>query len=110
MQVNMEEAHDFGYGLRKDFWNHGIATEAGKAVIAQVRNDGLPFITATHDINNQRSGAVMKKLGMKYMYSYEEQWQPKNILVTFRMYQLNLDGNDSRIYRKYWNNSVVHFI
>lgn len=35
----------------------------------------------------------MKQLGMKYQYSYEEQWQPKNLLVTFRMYQLNFAGN-----------------
>lgn len=52
----------------------------------------------------------MQKLGMKYQYSYEEQWQPKDILVVFRMYQLNLDGNDNRVYKKYWNNSAVHFI
>lgn len=52
----------------------------------------------------------MKQLGMKYQYSYEEQWQPKNIPVIFRMYQLNLDGDQTRVYRKYWDHSVVHFI
>ena len=29
------------------------------------------------------------KLGMSYQYSYEEQWQPKDIKVTFRLYRLN---------------------
>lgn len=52
----------------------------------------------------------MKQLGMQYRYSYEEQWQPKDILVTFRMYQLNFDGEQERIYKKYWDNSAVHFI
>ena len=47
---------------------------------------------------------------MKYQYSYEEQWQPKDFLVTFRLYQLNLDGNDARVFTKYWDNSKVHFI
>ena len=108
--VDMEEPHDFGYGLRKEFWHQGIVTEAAKAVIEQVKKDGLPYITATHDRNNPRSGGVMKKVGMKYQYSYEEQWQPKNFLVTFRMYQLNLDGEESRVYKKYWDNSAVHFI
>ena len=42
--------------------------------------------------------------------SNEEQWQPKNILVTFRMYQLNLDGNESQVFKKYWDTSTVHFI
>ena len=43
-------------------------------------------------------------------YSYEEQWQPKDLLVTFRLYQLNLDGNGSRVYQKDWNESAVHFV
>jgi len=32
INVDMEEHHDFGYGLRKEFWHQGIITEAGKAV------------------------------------------------------------------------------
>ena len=86
-----------------------ITRDEFNAVIEQLKKDGIPYITATHDINNPRSGRVVMKLGMNYQYSYEEQWQPKDFLVTFRMYQLNLDGN-SRIYKKYWNNSTVHFI
>ena len=110
INVDMEEHHDFGYGLRKEFWHQGIITEAGKAVVAQVKKDGIPYITATHDRNNPRSRNVMKNIGMKYQYSYEEQWQPKNIPVIFRMYQLNLDEDQTRVYRKYWDHSVVHFI
>ena len=72
--------------------------------------DGVPYITATHDKNNPRSSGVMKQLGMKYQYSYEEQWQPKNIPVTFRMYQLNFDGENDRVYKKYWEQYPVHFI
>ena len=110
IKVDMEEHHDFGYGLRREFWHRGIVTEAGKAVIEQVKKDGLPYITATHDRNNPRSGGVMRNVGMKYQYSYEEQWQPKDFPVVFRMYQLNLDGNESRVYKKYWNTSAVHFV
>lgn len=110
IKVDMEEHHDFGYGLRKEFWHQGIVTEAGKALINQVKKDGLPYITATHDRNNPRSGGVMRNVGMKYQYSYEEQWQPKDILVTFRMYQLNLDGNKERVYKKYWDTYPVHFV
>lgn len=110
IKVDMEEHHDFGYGLRKEFWHCGIMTEAGRAVVGQVKGDGLPYITATHDRNNPHSGGVMKNVGMRYCYSYEEQWQPKDILVTFRMYQLNLDGEEGRVYRKYWDTSAVHFV
>ena len=110
IHVSADDSHDFGYGLKQEFWNQGIMTEAAKAVIEQLKRDGISYITATHDIKNPRSGSVMKKLGMKYCYSYREQWMPKNIPVIFRMYQLNLDENESRIYKKYWNEAEVRFV
>ncbi len=110
IKVDMGESHDLGYGLRKEFWHQGIVSEAAKAVVEQVRKDGLPYITATHDRNNPRSGMVMQKVGMKYCYSYEEQWQPKNIPVIFRMYQLNFDGNNDFVYKKYRDMYENHFI
>lgn len=110
INVSSNDSYDFGYGLCKEFWHQGFVTEAGKAVIRQLKKAGVPYITATHDVNNPRSGGVMERLGMKYCYSYEEQWMPKNILVVFRMYQLNLDGSVDRVYRQYWDNSAVHFV
>ena len=110
IKVDMEEPHDFGYGLRKEFWHQGLVSEAAKAVVEQVKKDGLPYITATHDVNNPRSGNVMKKVGMKYCYSYEELWQPKGFFVTFRMYQLNFDGHDDFVYKKYWDMYENHFV
>lgn len=110
VNVDTEEPHDFGYALRKEFWHKGIVTEAGMAVAEQVKRDGLPYITATHDRNNPRSGNVMRKVGMKYCYSYEEQWQPKDFPVVFRMYQLNFDGNNDFVYKEYWNKYQNHFV
>ncbi len=52
----------------------------------------------------------MRNLGMVYQYSYAEQWQPKDIPVVFRMYQLNLNGSKARVYRKYWDTSAVQFV
>ena len=105
VNIGINEPHDLGYGLLKAFWRNGIVTEAANAVIHQVKKDGIPYITATHDIKNPRSGNVMKRLGMLYQYSYKEQWQPKNILTTFCMYQLNLDGQDKRVYKGYLDQS-----
>ena len=105
-----DDSHDLGYGLKREHWHKGIVTEASKMVIEQVKKTAIPYITATHDVNNPRSGNVMKNIGMKYCYSYEEQWQPKNKLVTFRMYQLNLDGNHERIYKTYWDKYPNPFI
>lgn len=110
VKADMDDSHDFGYAIRKEFWHTGIVTEASKALIEQLKKDGIPYITATHDKNNPRSGGVMRQAGMKYCYTYEEQWQPKDFLVTFRMYQLNFDGQEDRVYQRYWNLYDTHYI
>lgn len=109
IHVSREDHHDLGYGLLEQYWRQGIVSEAARAVIEQVKKDGIPYITATHDVNNSHSGYVMEALGMVYQYTYEELWQPKNVLVHFRMYQLNFDGSDF-VYKKYWNMYENHFI
>lgn len=101
IHVSGEESHDFGYGLKKEFWHQGIVSEAGKLLLDSLKDSEIPFITATHDIQNPHSGLVMKKLGMIYQYSYQEQWQPKNIPVTFRMYQMNFHCPENFVYEKY---------
>ena len=110
IHADTDEAHDFGYALSSEWWRQGIASEAAAAVIERVRQDGLPFLTATHDVNNPRSGGVMRRVGMRYCYSYREQWQPKDFPVVFRMYQLNLDGREDRVYRGYWEKYPEHFV
>ena len=110
VDVSADASHDFGYGLLKAFWNQGIVTEASVAVINYLKTTNLEFITATHDKNNPASGRVMQKLGMKYQYSYEEHWLPKDLMVTFRMYQLNFTPGDDQVYREYWQKFTKHFV
>ncbi|MEI0479043.1 GNAT family N-acetyltransferase [Brachyspira pulli] len=107
---NNNDNNDFGYGLKKEYWNKGIITEAAKTVIEELKRNNVKYITATHDRNNIASGEIMKKIGMTYKYSYEELWQPKNFLVVFRMYQLNLDDNKERVYKGYLEKYSNHFI
>lgn len=108
IQISDGDSHDLGYGLRKEYWHKGIVSEAAQALIDEVKGK-IPYLTATHDVDNPRSGKVMEKIGMTYRYSYHEQWQPKNILVTFRMYQINLDGQQDRVYLEYWD-KYSHFV
>ena len=110
VHVSGDESHDFGYGLKKYYWHQGIVSEAALGVIEALKSMDIPYITATHDVNNPHSGDVMKKIGMTYKYSYEELWQPKNFLVTFRMYQYNFHVKDDFVYDKYWNIYENHFI
>lgn len=108
--INSELAYgDLGYALLKEYWGQGLVAECCLAVVEQLKKDGFTYITATHDKNNLKSGRVMQKIGMQYKYSYVEQWQPKNIEVTFRLYQLNFDGVD-RTHLEYWDKSPNHFI
>lgn len=109
VNLNTDKSCDLVYGLRKEFWHKGIVTEASRALIAQAKKDGFLYVTATHDINNPRSGSVMKALGMSYKYTYLELWQPKNIFVNFRLYQLNFDNCD-RVYMEYWNKYPTHYV
>ena len=60
-------------------------------------------------MENPCSGAVMRRLGLRYCYSYVEQWQPKDYPVTFRLYQKNLDGAP-RTYRGYWDAARARFV
>lgn len=109
IQISPGESHDLGYGLAREHWEKGYAAEAARALLPVARQMGLSFLTATHDRKNPASGRVMEKPGMTYHYSYEELWQPKNILVTFRMYQLDLSPG-CPTYSGYWERYPRHFI
>ncbi len=111
ININLdEEVNDVGYGLNKKYWNNGYIHEALIAIIDLAKNSNLRYLTATHDIHNFRSGNVLKKANFVYKYSYNEMREPKHFLVTFRMYQLNLNIDSDYIYRKYWNKYEDHFI
>lgn len=57
---------ELGYWVAKEYWNKGIATEAGKEVIKfGFENLNLKRIFATHFDFNESSGRVMEKMGMK---------------------------------------------
>jgi len=109
IKANIEEPYDFGYGLKKEYWGQNIVVEAGKTLLAKLKENGFPYVTATHDVHNSRSGSVLKKLGFSYKYTYQKWWQPKNILVDFRMFQLNF-GDNGHIYKGYWNQYSIHYV
>lgn len=58
IKVDMEEHHDFGYGLRKEFWHQGIVSEAGKAVVEQVKRMGY-HILRQHTIEIIQEAVVL---------------------------------------------------
>lgn len=103
------EACDMGYALAGDAQGHGYATEAVAALLAEVRRAGYPFVTATHDELNVASGRVMERCGMTYRYSYRERWQPKDIDVVFKLYQIDF-APDVPTYPGYWERYPQHWV
>lgn len=109
VKADIDEPYDFGYGIKKEYWGQNIVVEAGKTLLAKLKENGFPYVTATHDIHNSRSGSVLKKLGFTYKYTYQELWQPKNFLVNFRLFQLNFGQND-HVYKGYWDQYAIRYI
>ena len=61
-----EKELEFGYWIARPFWGQGIATEAGRALIANARESlRLPRLVAGHFTDNPASGRVLQKLGFR---------------------------------------------
>lgn len=61
------EMAEIGFCIGKNWWGHGIMTEAMKAVMDFLFDEvGVQRIEAGHDPNNPASGAVQRKCGLKY--------------------------------------------
>lgn len=52
-----------GYWIGRQFWGQGYATEAARMVLKLARTLGHKRIVASHFIDNQASGRVLRKLG-----------------------------------------------
>lgn len=58
------EEFEVGWHLHPDHWGKGYATEAANALLARARDAGLSHVVAVTYPDNQRSQAVMRRLGM----------------------------------------------
>ena len=41
INIDLDESHDLGYGLKKEYWHQGIVSEAVKSIIQQSQKRGL---------------------------------------------------------------------
>jgi ribosomal-protein-alanine N-acetyltransferase len=58
---------DFGYNMRYDYWNRGLATEAAKCMMKfAYDNFGARDFSANHAVDNHSSGRVMEKCGLMF--------------------------------------------
>ena len=56
---------ELGYSFSREYWNHGYATQALRAVVDAVfRSVPVNRLEAQHDVRNPASGRVMQKCGL----------------------------------------------
>jgi RimJ/RimL family protein N-acetyltransferase len=58
---------EIGWHLHPDSWGKGFATEAASAVLTRAFADGLPEVWAVTDLENHRSAAVCRRIGMRLL-------------------------------------------
>ncbi|WP_369776575.1 GNAT family N-acetyltransferase [Streptomyces sp. R33] len=89
---------DIGWRLARSAWGHGYATEAALACLAfGFEALGLPQVVASTTVNNLRSQAVMRRIGMSRDTAddFEDPSAPKGPLrqcVLYRMLRRDAHG------------------
>jgi RimJ/RimL family protein N-acetyltransferase len=56
---------EIGWHFHPDSWGRGLATEAATALLARGFGDGLDEIWAVTTLDNDRSAAVCRRIGMR---------------------------------------------
>lgn len=69
-----DPAVEIAWHLHPDSWGHGLATEAARALLAEGFAGGLPEIHALTHVDNERSIAVCRRLGMDDLGVGEVPW------------------------------------
>ena len=80
---------EVGYCLGRAWWHQGIMSEALAGVISFLfRETGAVRISAWHDVENVRSGEVMKRCGMSYEGTLRKAASNNRGLVDMCMYSI----------------------
>ncbi len=84
---------EIGYVLNRKFWGHGYMTEAVRELIRFAFDEmGMHRLSATCDLENERSAAVMERCGMKLEGILRDYELRRGRFVTVKTYAI-LNGN-----------------
>jgi RimJ/RimL family protein N-acetyltransferase len=72
---NGEGEIEIGWHLHPDSWGRGLATEAASALLARAFADGPDEVWAVTHLDNDRSIAVCRKIGMRLL-GITHRWYP----------------------------------
>jgi RimJ/RimL family protein N-acetyltransferase len=71
---------EVAWNLHPDSWGNGFASEAARAVLARGFADGLSEVWAVTCLDNQRSAAVCRRIGMQLL-GVTHRWYHKPLLM-----------------------------
>jgi len=82
---------ELGYWIARPFWGQGIATEAGRAMIANARHS-LRFkrLASGHFLDNPASGRVLAKLGFRPIGTERRYSAGRGAEVPCKLFELDL--------------------
>ncbi len=80
---------EIGYVLNRSYWGRGIATEAMHAVLRFLfETKSIHRIEARHAVQNESSGRVLQKLGMRLEGTLQDKYFFKGRYWTVRQYAI----------------------
>ena len=86
---------EFGYWIARPYWGRGIATEAGRALVANARDSlRLKRLVAGHFLDNPASGRVLAKLGFRPTGTTPRYSAGRGEAAPCREYVLALDAEE----------------
>jgi RimJ/RimL family protein N-acetyltransferase len=86
---------ELGYWIARPFWGQGIATEAGRALIANARHSlRLKHLVAGHFLDNPASGRVLAKLGFRPVGTELRHSVGRGAEVPCKLFELDQAGEE----------------
>lgn len=91
--INPEDnRYELGYNIARKHWRNGYTTEALRRVMDYLINDvGIKKFRCSHAKLNPASGAVMQKVGFKYVKDEYAEKFDKSVLFDTKVYYLNIE-------------------
>lgn len=83
----------FAYMLAEEFWGHGYGTEMLSAALEFAFTYlKIDVVEADHMADNRASGAVMRKVGMKYLRTDTSKYEKNGTTYDAPVYRITADG------------------
>lgn len=86
------DRHEIGYVIAKKYWRQGLVTEAAENMLNYLANEkGIKKFVALHAKQNPASGAVMQKVGFKYVKDEDIEKFDKSVVFESKVYYLDME-------------------